>query len=65
MATDEELEAEAVEQVYPEYYVIAAPRALRAIHTVADTIGTRLSRWQEERLFRRPEGVPEDAGKNE
>lgn len=57
-ATEQELEAEAIEPVYPEYYVIGAANALRAIPVVVGRIGTRLLRWQDERLFRRPEGVP-------
>ncbi len=49
-----------IDPVYPEYYLLPATTALRAIRGIMGEVRKRLARRRDERLFRRPEGVPRD-----
>ncbi len=46
--------------VYPEYYLLPAATALRAVQGIVSGVRERLVRRRDERLFRRPEGVPRE-----
>ncbi len=49
-----------LEPVYPVYYFIVATRAIKLVGIIVNKIGSKLFRWQADRLFRRPKGVPKN-----
>ncbi len=54
------IEAEAIEAVYPEFYIIPAGKVLQKMGKIIGRVGEQIIRIKEARLFRRPQGVPKD-----